>query len=150
MFSRRFAPKSALSCAFASQQFSSLHVVFGAYVPWMCPASICRAHGSGGHRSRLSNLCGLPARTQLLPSRGAKIIPRIFRIMTGHGADLSFVSRGIPVFTGVNGVLMARQCRVVCRRAGKDASLSASEVARGLPTTSASQLDDRLGLSGCP
>jgi len=33
-----FAPKPALSCDFASQQFSSLHVVSGAHVPRMCPA----------------------------------------------------------------------------------------------------------------
>ena len=33
-----FAPKPALSCDFASQQFSSLHVVSGAHVPRMCSA----------------------------------------------------------------------------------------------------------------
>jgi hypothetical protein len=33
-----FPPKPALSCDFASQQFSSLHVVSGTHVPRMCPA----------------------------------------------------------------------------------------------------------------
>lgn len=40
MRSYRFALKPTLSCYFASQQFSSLHVMSGAHVPWMCPASM--------------------------------------------------------------------------------------------------------------
>ena len=39
------------------------------------------AHGSGGGRPHLSNLCILPARTRLLMSPMAKVIPRMFRIM---------------------------------------------------------------------
>ena len=35
----RFVLKPALSCVFASQQFSSLHAVSGAHVPWMCLVS---------------------------------------------------------------------------------------------------------------
>lgn len=37
-----FVPKAALNCGFASQQFSSLHAVSGAHVPWMCPTSMGR------------------------------------------------------------------------------------------------------------
>ena len=47
MRSCHFVPKLALNCAFGSQQFSSLHAVSGAHVPWMCPESMGRAHGSG-------------------------------------------------------------------------------------------------------
>jgi hypothetical protein len=39
------------------------------------------AHGSGGGRSHLSNLCILPAWTRSLISPAAKVIPGIFRIM---------------------------------------------------------------------
>jgi hypothetical protein len=31
-------PKLAVTCVFGSQQFSSLHAMFGAHVPRMCPA----------------------------------------------------------------------------------------------------------------
>jgi hypothetical protein len=39
MHSFRFVPKPVLSCDFASRQFSSLNIVSGPHVPWMCPAS---------------------------------------------------------------------------------------------------------------
>ena len=44
------------------------------------------AHGSGGGRSHLSNLCILPAWTRSLISPVARIIPRIFRIMNTSAA----------------------------------------------------------------
>jgi hypothetical protein len=40
-----------------------------------------QAHGSGGRQPHLTNLCRLPACTQLLQSPAAKIIPHMFRIM---------------------------------------------------------------------
>jgi len=43
MRSCRFTAKPRLNCDFASRQFSSLHMVSGAHVPWMCPpADLCR------------------------------------------------------------------------------------------------------------
>lgn len=45
-----------------------------------------RAHGSGGRRPNLANLCCLAARTLLPPLHIAKIIPYIFRIMSGRSS----------------------------------------------------------------
>ena len=62
------------------------------------------AHGSGGRQPNLTNLCGLPASTQLLPSRAAKIIPRIFRVMVGAACRQSAKACHIP------------SCRAICER----------------------------------
>lgn len=42
MHSCRFVLIDCLSCDFACQQFSALHVVSGAHVPWMCPVAVGR------------------------------------------------------------------------------------------------------------
>ena len=58
-------------------------------------------HGSGGRRPHFTNLCGLPGSTQLLPTRPATIIPRIFRIMVGAPCRPSAFQAGhIPSWRG--------------------------------------------------
>ncbi len=54
------APRPRVTWVFGSRQFSSLHVVSGAHVPWMCPAS------AGDRLLRRSlQAGGQPARAQI-------------------------------------------------------------------------------------
>jgi hypothetical protein len=94
--------KPVVTCVFGSQHFSSLHAIFHAHVPWVCPGFPPGwAHGSGGRRRNRANLRGWPGHPRPSPVLIYKIVPPIFRIMvcgaawTGSsqaGADIPAVS----------------------------------------------------------